>query len=487
MSAIGPASPKQEAFLNDDSDIVLFGGAAGSGKSYLGVMAMLKWATRPDMKDFRGVIVRRTMVQVTGPGGVAETAQELYSEFGAKFKSKECKFIFPQGATVVCKGCEQEKDKHNFQGWQVSTFLVDEAQQFEESQVVYFISRMRTAAPMKPQMLMTANPDYSSFLRKWLEDAGYLDERGLPRKDRDGKRMWFIRQGNTMRWAETREELEERYGKECGPMSFTFYPATCHDNPVLLERDPSYVFRLKNMPRVEMERLYLGSWYAKEQSASVFDRNWLEQVEWPQQKPCQRVRCWDLASSKKSEKNHNPDYTASTLMSRTKDGEYIIEHVFRFRGVHGDVQEQILKLARQDGPDVVVGIPWDPGPGGEAYAKHLVKVLSENGFTAKMVRSAGRGTKMNRFGPFASVSQAGMVKIVKRCCDDLENNILANNDTFFDELEEYDGSRNVKDDMLDAISDTYEVLRKNVYIPNFLPGMTGFGFEQVKNPLTSIR
>jgi len=82
----------------------------------LGVMAFLQWVTRPEMSQFRGVILRRTMVQVTGPGGPVEAGQELYQPFGAKWRVKDNKFVFPSGATIVCKGCEQEKDKHNFQG-----------------------------------------------------------------------------------------------------------------------------------------------------------------------------------------------------------------------------------------------------------------------------------------------------------------------------------------------------------------------------------
>lgn len=88
-------------------------------------MSFLRWVTRKDMSQFRGVILRRTMTQVTGPGGVAETGQEIYRDFGAVWRSKDAKFVFPNGATIVCKGCEQEKDKHNFQGWQVSVFLLD--------------------------------------------------------------------------------------------------------------------------------------------------------------------------------------------------------------------------------------------------------------------------------------------------------------------------------------------------------------------------
>jgi Terminase-like family. len=244
---LGPKSRKQEMFLNNDADIVVFGGAAGAGKSFLGVMAMLKWVHLP---KFRGVMMRRVMPQITGPGGIWETGQDMYNAFGATVRSKDVKFVFPSGATIVARGCEQEKDKYNLQGWQVSAFLLDEMQQFEESQVVYFISRMRTDAGMKTQMLGTCNPLYESFLRVWLEQAGYLDEDGIPLESRAGVKTWFIRQGNTMIWRDSQEELIEQYGANCGPMSFSFVPAKCTDNPVLMERDPTYLFKLQSLPRV---------------------------------------------------------------------------------------------------------------------------------------------------------------------------------------------------------------------------------------------
>lgn len=408
--------------------------AAGSGKSFLGVMSFLKWVTRPDMGQFRGVIVRRTMVQVTGPGGVAETGQEIFQDFGAQWKVKDSKFLFPNGASIVCKGCEMEKDKHNFQGWQVSAFLVDEAQQFEESQVVYFISRMRTAAPMKPVMMMTANPDYESFLRVWLEKAGYLDENGFPRPEMDGVKTWFVRQGNEMVWAKTREELIEKFGENCGPMSFVFLPATCHDNPVLLERDPSYVFKLKSLPRVERERLYSGCWYSKEESAGYFKREWVELVQHPSISAVKRVRAWDISATLPSDKNPSPDWSVGVLMSKDRHGIYTVEDVVRGRWRHGGVLQTILETARQDGDHVTVVIPRDPGASGIAYAASLVRELAENGFIAK-TRPTNK-SKVQRFGAFAALAEAGGIQIV-------DTNWT---ETYLDELERFDGSRNVKDD-----------------------------------------
>lgn len=471
-----PSSPKQEAFLNevaseDGADIVLFGGAAGSGKSYLGVMAFLAWVTRQDMHMFRGVILRRTMVQVSGPGGPAETGQDIYQEFSAQWKSKEGKFVFPNKATIVCKGCEQEKDRFNFQGWQVSAFLVDEAQQFEESQILYFISRMRTEAPMRPRMIMTANPDYDSYLRVWLEDAGYLDDKGFPREDMDGKKTWFIRVGNDMIWAKTREALLEKYGEKCGPMSFTFFPATCVDNPILLERDPSYLFKLQSLPRVERERLLDGCWYSREEASTLFQRGWVTEVDLPPQTGVTRVRAYDLAGTLKSEANYDPDYSATVLMSRDKNGIFTIEEVERRRGRHGDIEDWILSNAYRDGPNVTVIIPKDAGAAGGAWCASIMRKLSESGYYSRSMPIAGK-SKILRFAPFASAAHAGAIRIVRNCVSDTENNIYGKNDVLFDELESFDGSRKGHDDMADGCADAYTALAKSLVLPHFeLPNM----------------
>lgn len=438
-------------------------------------MAFLQWVTDPRMDKFRGVILRRTMVQVTGPGGPAETGQEIYQEFGAQFKIKDSKFIFPNKATIVCKGCEQEKDKHNFQGWQVSAFLVDEAQQFEESQVLYFISRLRTAAPMKPVMMMTANPDYNSYLRKWLEDAGYLDERGIPRPDRDGKRMWFVRIGNEMKWSEDKEHLLKTYGQNCGPMSFVFLPANCHDNPVLLERDKTYVDKLRNMPRVEMERLYLGSWYAKESTSGFFKKEFCNLVNIYEQNFVSYCRAWDIAGSLPSEAAPDPDWTAGVLLAKTKQGRYVVLDVVRFRARFGEVMQKIIQTAHSDPDHTQIILPQEPGQAGKAAGQMMVKDLIGEGFYAKL-RSTNK-SKVVRFQPVAAAAEAGLIDYVAGDW----------NDTYFDELEIFDGSRKNHDDQVDATADAFITLAQKTVLPNFLSGLQSFGFDTVKNPLTNLR
>ena len=357
--------------------------------------------------------------------------------------------------------------------WQVSAFLVDEAQQFEESQIVYFISRLRTAAPMQPVMLMTANPDYNCYLRKWLEKAGYLDENGLPKPEMDGVRRWFVRIGNEMMWAATKEELEATYGEDCGPVSFVFLPATCHDNPILLSRDKSYVNKLKNLPRVEMERLYLGSWYAKESNSGFFKREWLSKVNLFEQDIVSYCRAWDIAGSLPSDSVPDPDSTVGVLMAKTKQGRYIICDVVRFRARFGEVMQRIIRTASEDPEGTQIILPQDPGAAGKAAAQMMIKELIEAGYYARM-RPTNK-SKIVRFQPVAAAAEAQLIDYVE----------AEWNDTYFDELEMFDGSRKNKDDQVDATADSFITLAQKLSVPNFSAGLLSTNLKS-NNPFSNI-
>lgn len=209
---------------------------------------------------FRGVITRRTTPQLKGSGGILDTALQMYKKVDSKvkWKSQENKFVFSSGAEVYLRHFEYLKDKDNYQGLQANEILVDEAQQYEEEQIVYLMSRLRNPScpQVKPRIKMTCNPLKSSFLCKWI--SWWLDEEGYPRKDRDGVVRYFIRKDNTMIWADTKEELIEKYSTPLftpTPMSFCFISALITDNPALLEAQPEYLGWLEGLGRVEQARL----------------------------------------------------------------------------------------------------------------------------------------------------------------------------------------------------------------------------------------
>lgn len=383
---------------------------------------------------FRGVITRRTTPQLKGSGGILDTALQMYKKVDSKvkWKSQENKFVFSSGAEVYLRHFEYLKDKDNYQGLQANEILVDEAQQYEEEQIVYLMSRLRNPScpQVKPRIKMTCNPLKSSFLCTWI--SWYLDEEGYPRKDRDGVVRYFIRKDNTMIWGDTKEELIEKYSTPLftpTPMSFCFISALITDNPALMEAQPEYLGWLEGLGRVEQARLRWGCWYADEEGSGYWKKEWTDIVDRPPLKVKKKVRAYDLAGTVPSEMNPNPDYTVGVLMSKDDYNNYYVEDVVRFRARHGEVYQRILETAREDGDDVLVVIPQDPNAAGKAYASTIVKDLAEQGFYAKT--KATNQSKITRFAPFCAASEAGGIKLV----------IGDWNDAFIEELEGFDGSR----------------------------------------------
>ncbi|MGL5075938.1 MAG: phage terminase large subunit [Waterburya sp.] len=472
---IGPASKKQEMYLNAWQDVVIFGGGAGSGKSFLGAMDFLKYTDDP---KFRGLVVRRLTPQIFGPGGIFETFSNLHREMYSdkiNVKRRDGVLAYPKGATTSFRHCQYEEDKHSFQGWQISAALLDEVQQLTESMVIYIMSRLRSEADMKPKMRMTCNPaGKGHWLTNWVE--WYLLPSGLPDPDKCGKTRWFTMQDNQMIWGDTKEEVQEIV-KGCTPLSFTFINANVYDNPVLMARQPEYVAWLEGQDRETKEALLYGNWYVTKQHEGYFKRSWCDIVP---EKPFfgKRVRGFDCAGSIKDEVNKDPDYTATVLMSKSKNGNYCVEHAHRIRERFHTVEEYILSLSKEEPDDITYAIPVDPGSAGIAYAKSLQKKIAETGRHC-VLHPVGNKSKLIRFRPYASVCQSGNVSVVSAQW----------NDWYFDELEQFVGDGKQHDDALDASVSAFWYLNQgsvqlpeSFVLPDLSTKATYFGFQDNNIP-----
>ena len=264
-------------FINSDSFVTVYGGAAGSGKSYMGLMRFLLYIDDP---NFFGYVFRLNATDMKGGGGLFQTACRMFQAYDrrVKYTKQPMCITFPSGATINFTGIDGDSGLDSIQGVEISAAMVDEAAQHEEGTIFWIISRLRTKAKMIPNIWLTCNPDPDSFLRGWL-DKYYLHPKGTfeegelvegrPNLARDGDVRWFIRIGDEVVWGASREELIRDHSHKfpidrlsglntCQPRSFKFISATCHDNPPLIESDPNYVSNLLNLPRVEKERLYYG-------------------------------------------------------------------------------------------------------------------------------------------------------------------------------------------------------------------------------------
>ena len=64
---IAPRSEFQKKYLQSEAQIMLVGGAAGSSKSYIGLMRHLRFAQDP---NYRGYCVRKNSTAIMKSGGL---------------------------------------------------------------------------------------------------------------------------------------------------------------------------------------------------------------------------------------------------------------------------------------------------------------------------------------------------------------------------------------------------------------------------------
>ena len=446
--------------------------------TYTSLLIALKYMQHPRAT---GIIFRRTSVMLTSPGSIWHEAVSLYSQIyptGLKIRERKLEIVFPNGALLKFSHMQHATDMYDHKGGQYSLVIFDEATDFTEDMVVYLLSRMRNAyVDYKPKMFMMTNPHYDSFLRLWIQDY-YLDARGIPIQERTGNKRWFFRQGNTMLWYNSKEEAVRVHGEgdDNGVSSFTFIGATCQDNPPLLKAQPGYITNLLNQPRVEMERLLLGSWFARVEAAGHWKREWVTEVDGPNPLAKQRVRAWDFAFTKPSESSPNPDYTRGVLISKDIHKVYTVENVVSMRDRVHEVEKLVFETAKRDGTGVVISIPKDPNAQAGAYARDLQRRLGERGYMVRL--SPPVKSKLTRFAPFSSISQSGFVQVVKADW----------NKEYYEELEVFDGEGKSKDDQVDATSDCIALLNREIVLPNSmsLPNLSTnapptFNFNQGQN------
>lgn len=452
---------------DNTTDILLCGGGAGSSKSYTCLLKGLMYAQDPAA---RILIVRESYPLLKLPGGLVDESQTLYRPFKPEWRAQPLTYAFKNGAEIKFAAIPQNVQE--WQGLQASHILVDEASTQTEESILFLLSRLRSGqCKIHKNITMTANPDRNSFLYNWIEYC--LDpETGIPKEGTENIIRYFVSVSGVLKWGDSVEELREKYYDQLGehgfmPKSFRFIPMTIVDNPTLMKNDPSYYANLLAQPRVNQQRYLYGSWTARPSSSSYFSRDWVDFVDQPPTEVTGRVRAYDLAASEVSEQNKNPDYTAGVLVSRDRMGIFYIEHATRYRKKPDSVLREIVKTAKQDGLDVPVILPRDPGAGGIAANRFYVSTLSDHGLYVRTIPTTGHGGKLHKFLPVSALAEAGVVKIVRDTPEDRWN------EDFLVELEFFTGGRNEKNDQADATSDAFKELARGVTYPTFvIPNFT---------------
>jgi len=227
-----PNNGPQTDFLAAPERDVLYGGAAGGGKSYAMLIDPLRFAHRA---AHRALILRRSMPELRE---LIDKSRELYPKAfpGCKYKEVEKLWNFPSGAKVEFGFLERDADVYRYQGQAYSWIGFDEITHLPtEFGWNYLASRLRTTDPeITPYMRCTANP--GGVGATWVKKR-YVD----PYPPNES----FTGEDNLTR---------------------KFIPARLDDNPYLAE-DGRYEEMLKALPPTQRKQLLEGNWDVNEGAA----------------------------------------------------------------------------------------------------------------------------------------------------------------------------------------------------------------------------
>ena len=179
---LDPAPGAAAAFLISPADELLYGGAAGGGKSD----ALLAEAV-PDLDKpgFHALLLRRTYPELEGKGsGLIPRAEELWSSLGGRFDRHKLLWTFPSGATVGFGHLEHPSSVYAYHSAQFAYIAFDELTTFLESQYLYMLSRLRSPAGIRARVRAASNP--GGIGHAWVR-------RRFIEKLRPGEIRWFRR------------------------------------------------------------------------------------------------------------------------------------------------------------------------------------------------------------------------------------------------------------------------------------------------------
>jgi len=253
-----PNDGPQTAFLSADEQEVLYGGAAGGGKSYAMLADPVRFLNNEHAKM---LLVRKSTEELRE---LVSVSKVLYPKAipGIKFLERDKTWVAPSGATLWMSYLDADDDVTRYQGQAYNWIGFDELTQWASPFAWnYMRSRLRTtkASGLKLYQRATTNPGGAGH--GWVKKA-FID----PAKP--GKAFWAIdpETGEILKWPDNHARAGEPLFQR------RFIPATLYDNPYLAE-DGMYEANLMSLPEHQRKQLLEGNWDVAEGAAfSEFNR-----------------------------------------------------------------------------------------------------------------------------------------------------------------------------------------------------------------------
>lgn len=235
-----PTRGPQERAFNSKCFEVLYGGAAGSGKTDL-LLGLAR------LRHKSSLLLRRTFPQLEDT--LIIRSLQLFGNSGDYNRSKHV-WEFPDGCRIRFGHLENDKDVYQYQSAEFDLIGFDELTQFSRWQYEYLLSRARTTSRVQlVQVVSCTNPGGDGndwVMERW---APWINQNyHMPAQPYEVR--YFVRDDD----GNERETNDRITGK-----SRTFIPARLGDNPYLGE---DYKYTLSLLPEPLRSQLLHGDWRA---------------------------------------------------------------------------------------------------------------------------------------------------------------------------------------------------------------------------------
>lgn len=251
---------KQSMFHTTDADEVLYGGAAGGGKSKACVMdALARCLTYPNSHAY---IFRRTFRELEDT--IIAEAKASYPQGLGRYVAGHHEYRLMNGSIIHFRHCASVEDMYTYSGAEIHFLYIDELTTFERAIYDFLKTRLRAKKTLGlvPVVRCTSNPGNigHAWVKAYFVDAGPFMQK-IP------------------------HEIKSSALGETKTVWTQYIPSLATENPHITK---DYIFELEKKPDALRRALLMGEWDAfegqvfvewKDDPAHYEDRLWTHVIE----------------------------------------------------------------------------------------------------------------------------------------------------------------------------------------------------------------